>query len=295
VTGDNFFFNGVLTGSLLFHLLVFALVVVLPAPQGGDMVTIYRVNVVEAPSRPKVRDLKVATSPLSALQLEAPTLKPEIPPPEAPEAAPPVLAAPPSALPQAPPAPTPQLPVVPQGEVAAPEAPSAKLPELPPGPPRQPEVPQPPAVRAPVAPPPPPAAAVPELPKAGPTPMEQLRSKVARLEVRLEEAPPEVPGQGRAEPRSASSLLSLRLFLNRVQEAVKRSYKFPGGFEPGLQVRIRLTIERDGSVSETEIITPSGDDRFDYAAMLALRRAKFPPIPAAVEEDRITRVISFSP
>ena len=124
--------------------------------------------------------------------------------------------------------------------------------------------------------------------------MERLRSKVAGLEVRFEE----VPAQGvKSSPRSksASSLLSLGLYRNRAEEAVRENFTFPGGFAKGLQARIRLTIERDGTVSLAEVLKSSGDEKFDYAAKLAWRRTKFPPISSDIERDRITWVFSFSP
>ncbi len=312
MTSGNFLFNGVFSGSLLVHLLVFAVFFALPSSPSGEMVTIYHINVIEAPSRPRVRDLDVSTRVISELKLEAPSLRPEILSPEPEEnapsslpglpgtgAEPPEAPLPPITIPAAPALssqPRPPAAPVTQPEPEARKTARAALPRPPSSAPPRPEPPKPPRLES--ALPRPPSSAPPkisELPRAAPSPEEQLRSKIARGEVRFEEPPPDSAEREREKSRAVGSVLSLRLFLNRVQEAVQEQFTFPGGFEQGLQVRIRLTIERDGKVSSAEIVTSSGNPQFDYAATLAWRRAKFPPFPSSIEEERITRIISFSP
>lgn len=296
MTGENLRFNGWFAGSLFAHLGLFFLLFLLPAPGNGELVTIYRVNVVEAPARPKVKKLTISTRSISELDLEAPSLNPEAPPLEAPQApaAPEALpsAAPdPAAVPPPPVAltarPAPQGVPPPQGEAPA----QGALPALPPVQPRA--APQARALEKPQGPPAPPRRE--DVAQPAPTPLEKLRPRVEQINLKIEQAPPSAPGVERPQGAGPSSLLSLRLFWNRVSEAIKENYSFPGSFESGLLVRVRLTIERDGTLSEIVVVTSSGNESFDYAAIIALRRTKFPPLPDGYEGATMTQVIGFSP
>ena len=292
MTADSLRFNGVLAGSIFLHALFFLFVFALP---GGtpdpDLVRVYHVNVVEAPARPKVRQLELSTQPISELKLEAPSLKLETPP----ETAVPAAERPPAAPPAPPPAvPSPAAVAPAQIQTkATPPAPAATLPKLPAAPKeRQPAPPAPPSTREEAAPPPlPPAAPEPQRRSA----IERVRQKVDRLNLEFEKTVIHKAGESAPGQRMAKSPISLRRYLNTVQEAITENYKFPGGFDKNLWVRVRLTIQRDGTITKTEILESSGNERFDYAARIALRRAKLPPIPDGIEGDSITQVIKFTP
>lgn len=299
---ESTLFHRLWAGSFVIHLLFFALLFILPSTPGLDTIEIYRVQVVEAPAKPKVKELKLSTGVISELKLESPSLSiespalttPELPapaPPESPAADQP-LAAP--RTPQAPPVPQPPL-VSAEPPPPAPVPPVSGLPDYPmpppapasePGTPRTAELPE----SAPLAPPPPSAP----LPTAS-SPLERLREKVNTLNMKFETAPPRPAAEGGAPRQSMASFLSLRLYQNKMQEAIKLNYSFPGGFKAGLQVRVRLTIARDGTVLSIEMLDSSGDSQFDYAAQLALRRTQFPPVPDDISGESMTQVITFSP
>jgi TonB family protein len=124
--------------------------------------------------------------------------------------------------------------------------------------------------------------------------MERLRSKVRTLDLQVEAAPPERPATA-AAPAREQNVLALRLYSNRVREAVKEQYAFPGGFAPGLRTRVRVTLNRDGSVRAMEILESSGNDRFDRLVCLAaIRNAQIPPVPKAVEGEGDTLRLHFT-
>ncbi|MCZ6628976.1 MAG: TonB family protein [SAR324 cluster bacterium] len=300
MSADSLQFNGVLGGTLVLHLLLFLFVFALPggAPN-PEMVRIYRVKVVEAPARPTVKRLELSTQPISELKLETPALSLEAPP----ESETPALERPPQVPPPEPPA------VSPAAPAAQPVAPPPKAAEADPVPNIRalrelPSAPAP-AARERVQAPPPPArstqqaSAPPLAPPVAeqepqrPTLLERVRSRVEKFE--FEKTTIQKAGEPGATAAVVRSPISLRMYLNRVQEAIMENYSFPGGFKEGLWVRMRLTILRDGTISKMEILESSGDARFDYAAKIALRRTKLPDIPQGIEGESITQVIKFTP
>ena len=61
----NFRFYRAIVGSLFIHLSLLALILLLPAGEAGTAVTIYKVRVLEAPPKPKVRELTLSTAAVS--------------------------------------------------------------------------------------------------------------------------------------------------------------------------------------------------------------------------------------
>ena len=288
----NFRFYRAVVGSLVVHLSLFALVLLLPAGEAGTAVTIYKVRVVEAPPKPKVRELTLSTAAVSELKLEAPslTLRPEPEPeeprtrPEAPEALPLPEADLPATLPadQSPP----------PGKLALPAAPAdaARLPRLPTAPKPEPPGQTPPARAG------KPAGLLekllavkpPEAPPQRETPLQKLKAKVRNLNLNFEEA----PASGTAGSRA--SVLP-EIFKNLIRERIKKNYTFPGGFHECRPVRIRVTIEKNGALTQMEILGTSGNQQCDLAARLAVRSTRFPPLPESLAEDRLIQVFRFSP
>lgn len=62
------------------------------------------------------------------------------------------------------------------------------------------------------------------------------------------------------------------------------------------KVAIRFVIDRSGRVSEAAIVSQSGSERLDAAALALLRQASLPPFPAAMTQARIaiTTAIRYS-
>jgi protein TonB len=54
------------------------------------------------------------------------------------------------------------------------------------------------------------------------------------------------------------------------------------------RVAIRFTIDRSGRVLDAAIVSASGSQRLDEAALALLQRASLPPFPAAMAQARIT-------
>jgi protein TonB len=54
------------------------------------------------------------------------------------------------------------------------------------------------------------------------------------------------------------------------------------------RVAIRFTIDRSGRVLDAAIVSASGSQRLDEAALALLQRASLPPFPATMAQARIT-------
>lgn len=121
--------------------------------------------------------------------------------------------------------------------------------------------------------------------------MSRLKSRVdkAQLEVEL------TPGINK-KPTTEQSLFSLRIFNNRVREAVKENYSFPGGFSSELRTRVRVTLNRDGTLRESTLLETSGNERFDRLVCLAaINKARFPHVPEEIEGENLSFNITCTP
>jgi len=310
LTREAWVFQRALLASLLFHVLLLALFMTLPGGGPAVPVQIYTVRIQEAPARPEARELTLSTQAISALKLESPSLnvdKPSLPEPE--QADVPDVETFPKA-PRAPDAlPAPRAPSLTPPQARAPSAPgplppaatlssaAPALPSLPaPAPPTASQVPtrrpaSRPAASAPASAPPP------DDEPARPSAMEQLRSKVRQINLQVEATPATGPARPTPEsqPGAERNVLSLRLYANRVREAVKEQYTFPGGFDPSLRTRVRVVLNRDGSVRSTELLESSGNERFDRLVCLgAFNKARIPPVPQGIEGDGETLTLNFT-
>ncbi len=305
MTREAWVFQRALLASLLFHVLLLALFMTLPGGGPAEPVQIYTVRILEAPARPQARELTLSTQAISALKLESPSLNVDKPPlpepdqadvpdvetfpkaPRAPDALPPPRA--PSLTPPQPKAPSAPGPLPPAATLNS--APPA-LPSLPePAPPTASQVPtRRPASR-------PAATPLPDNEPVPPSAMEQLRSKVRQLNLEVEATPARSAARPTQEPQPGAerNVLSLRLYANRVREAVKERYTFPGGFDPSLRARVRVVLNRDGSVRSAELLESSGNERFDRLVCLgAFNKARIPPVPQGIEGDGDTLTLNFT-
>lgn len=300
MTREERLFGGILLISLALHALLLAVIIALPAGGPSQAVKIYTVRIVEVPNRPEARELILSTELISALKLESPTLSLKAPPlPESADAEVPEAEKLPPALPVPKPPGQPSLtppdakPPAETGIKAPQPGPPSALPRLPSIP--APAVPPSASVPRAVAPPPP---AVEEEPRR-PSAMERLRSRVRTLNLQVEAPAPALVRLDRFAPAATErNLLSLRLYANRVREAVKEQYTFPGGFPANLLTRVRVVLLRDGSVQRAELLDSSGNTRFDNLVCLAaINKAKIPAIPLEIdaEDDTLTLHFSCSP
>jgi TonB C terminal len=301
LTREAWVFQRALLASLLLHALLLTLFFTLPGGGAPEPVQIYTVRIMEAPAQPEARALELSTEAISALKLESPSLRADAPPLPAPEqpdvpdverfaqpsaAAAPALPRAPAAPPAPPPSPTAPLTAAPQ---APPSLPS--LPSLPAAAPAAAPAARPPAAAARKAGPP---TALPDAEPERPSAMEQLRSKVRTLNLQVEAAPRPAPSDVPA-PARERNVLSLRLYSNRVREAVKEQYTFPGAFDAGLRARVRVVLERDGTLRSTELLESSGNERFDRLVCLAaFNKARIPAVPPSVEGDGDTLTLYFT-
>ncbi|HEX9844017.1 MAG TPA: TonB C-terminal domain-containing protein [bacterium] len=306
MTREAWLFQRALLISLVLHALLLILFFTLPGGGPAEPVQIYTVRIAEAPARPEARELTLSTDAISALKLEGPSLRPDQPPLATPEQAevPEIERLPAPAPPTSPAARAPSAAPTPPGSepatpgVQPPSAPASRappaLPGLPAQPPtRAPRAPAPPAVRSPGAQVLAPPAAVDEEPQR-PSAMEQLRSKVQSLNLQVETAPPQA-GTTAPVPSRERNVLSLRMYSNRVREAVKEQYTFPGSFDASLRARVRVVLNRDGSVRGTELLESSGNERFDrLVCMSAFNNARIPPVPQNIEGEGDTLTLYFT-
>lgn len=300
-------FRIALVVSLGLHAILLVLVLFFSGGSSGDPIQIYTVRIMEVPGQPRARELDLSTRAISALKLESPSLRPDAPPaatPDSPEipqqerflpslpqpkqAAVSKETAPRAGEPSRPdgvqpkatkqPGPTADLPSLPGRQVALPgqgelKESSAALPPRPPGLPEVDEQPESPGL------------------------MERTRGVLRNLNLELEAAPSSPATTSRPNrPNTERNLLALRLYKNRVREAVKEQFTFPGGFALDKPTRVRVELERDGNIRQARVIESSGDTRFDnLVCMKAIHNAKMPPIPRDVEEDLLILHFICSP
>ncbi len=128
--------------------------------------------------------------------------------------------------------------------------------------------------------------------------LERTRERVQqlKLDVRAD------PGAGKKvsprAPQGERNLLTLRRYTRSVASAVKKEYTFPGsgGFKPGIYARMRLSVNRDGTVRDIEILESSGNKTFDHVVCRSrIFKTKMPPIPQDVPDDPLVLHIICKP
>lgn len=89
-----------------------------------------------------------------------------------------------------------------------------------------------------------------------------------------------------------------RAYLDNIIRQVRRYFRPPAGARTE-RAEVRFWIERDGSVSDIEIVRSSGSFAFRVAAMEGVeqagKRGAFGPLPRAFPADRLPIVFEFLP
>ncbi len=83
-------------------------------------------------------------------------------------------------------------------------------------------------------------------------------------------------------------------WIMRLISEVKRNWLVPysAAYEYG-HVAIGITVNRDGSLADLQIIFPSGTSGFDNAAVGALRGSRLPPLPSDYPDERFDIILVF--
>ena len=164
-----------------------------------------------------------------------------------------------------------------------PPPPPAPEPQPEPEPPPRPE-PPPPRVEPPPPPPEPvrvirpdPPAPDPEVAELQRRELEQIRERqrqreeTQRPEPEPEPEPPPPPEPQREAVAVSESSVNLGSYAAMLVNSVSRHWRAQRQWlDTGLSVRIRLRVHRDGSFTETRIVTSSGDPSYDEAALRTL-------------------------
>lgn len=95
----------------------------------------------------------------------------------------------------------------------------------------------------------------------------------------------------KAKPEAILSSDALKSFAETVRRKIESNKKYPlSAQRMGLEGRIgiKMTILKDGQLSQVEIISSSGFDILDSAALQSVRdAAPFPPFPEEIRRDEI--------
>jgi TonB family protein len=85
-------------------------------------------------------------------------------------------------------------------------------------------------------------------------------------------------------------------WLNQFKTEMYQRWMLPSSLaeDRSFQVRVRLVIEREGTVKSIRVLKRSGDDRFDAAAQAAVRGATLLPLPEDYPAQRLTLELPFS-
>lgn len=266
-------------------------------------------------AQPQAADAQPAPLPAPEAPETAPSARPApIPPAQVPPAPSPLA-------PATTPAPAPGQPTLAPPRLAfAPQAEPAVVPE--PAPVEVLPTPNPPAVRleeppaaepepqaAPIMPLPPPLPATPPRPRPiqratpgtlsnpmdlsfGPAaPRPAARGSVASRAIDLS-PPPERQGPARSDPYAAIRAASASADWNRglLQFWLRHRYYPQKAAQEGEQgtVTIQLTVNRSGKVEDVEVVSRSGSQWLDMAAVGTFRGAQLPPFTNEMRQDRLT-------
>lgn len=85
-------------------------------------------------------------------------------------------------------------------------------------------------------------------------------------------------------------------YLVHIKERILQFWQYPEEAQPGLKAQINLTftVERDGNVSEINIVSPSKYKVLDKGVLEAIKRAApFKPIPLEIKEKRLPLLGTF--
>lgn len=95
--------------------------------------------------------------------------------------------------------------------------------------------------------------------------------------------------------RVASSLLGF--YGDRVKETISRNWVFSEAIKAqGLETRLMVVVNRDGSILDLRVEKTSGNAIFDESALRAVRKsAPLPPLPQVISYPRVEIGIRFSP
>ncbi len=95
--------------------------------------------------------------------------------------------------------------------------------------------------------------------------------------------------------RVASSLLGF--YGDRVKETISRNWVFSEAIKTqGLETRLMVVVNRDGSIVDLRVEKTSGNAVFDESALRAVRKsAPLPPLPQVISYPRVEIGIRFSP
>lgn len=172
--------------------------------------------------------------------------------------------------------------------------PEAEAPEPEPTPPPEPS-PAPKATSRP-APKEPAKAAPKETPKSTPTP-KSGNSGSSRRSTGAEPDASSAGGEG-LDVRTDGARFVEPAYLENIVRQVNRYFRRPAGSVSD-EAEVRFWINRDGSVSEIEVLRASGSFRFRTAAMEAIEQAgtrkAFGPLPRAYPADRLPVSFYFRP
>lgn len=316
--------------SAVLHVAVLVIWAAMPAGDYGGALPVYKVQIVQAPPKPRARQLS-AREATAALDIEVPAPReaigeaPAFPELEVPESEGPGEArtpasqlAQPSAAPAAPETPTapsppraeqpPTQPVSPEPQ-AEPDAVAAVSPPAAPesGPvralprplspaPRQPPGPpdEPPPPRTPPAPPAAPGAAT-----APPSTdaLEAARRRIAEAQRQLPPAAPSSPAAVRQPELESNPLATLanRRYRSGLQGRVKEQHTYPADFPCGIEALVQIELARDGTLLASELLESSGDERYDLAVRQTIRATEYAPVPPEISGETYTAKLRFTP
>ncbi len=130
-----------------------------------------------------------------------------------------------------------------------------------------------------------------------PAPRPAARGSVASRAFDLS-PPPERPGGSRSDPYAQIRAANASEDWNRglLQYWLRHRFYPPQAAENGEQgsVTIQLTVDRSGRVEDVQVLSRSGSQWLDMAAVSTFRNAHLPPFTNEMRQDRLTFPIPIS-
>ncbi|MDH4225828.1 MAG: energy transducer TonB, partial [Deltaproteobacteria bacterium] len=118
-----------------------------------------------------------------------------------------------------------------------------------------------------------------------PTPSEEAE------EAQLEQSP---AGAGKGPFTSGQVALAMVRYQTETEARLRATHNYPANFACGLEVEVKVTVDREGNLVDRELLNGSGNRLYDFAVLLGLRRTRFPAIPEEVTAETITQRMVFT-
>ena len=98
----------------------------------------------------------------------------------------------------------------------------------------------------------------------------------------------------REQKTSNMASLNWGPYMHKLEEAIKKNWKPPINYNMNKKLITRFIVGSDGTINNIEIYQSSGEDKYDKAAIYAVKNAKFSePLPKGFNRNSVAIEFAF--